>query len=347
MKGAVLIETNKDLSILDLEVPELKSGQVLVEIAYSGLCRSQLMEIKGGRGEDKYLPHLLGHEASGKVVKISDGVRKVKEGDWVILTWIKGSGMEVPSCQYRSCDGNLINSGAVTCLSQFSVVSENRCIVKPKNLRPDIAILFGCALPTGMGMVLNEIKPEPGSTIAVFGLGGIGMASLVALTLLDDINIIAVDTNLKKLDLAKKLGCLNLIDASKDDVLSEIRALTNGKGVDYAIEASGSTRVIEQAFLSVRDRGGQCIFASHPPNGQKIEIEPHDLIRGKSIRGSWGGACNPDVDVPHFAELCIKNNVPLEMFLSAPYMLSEINLAVNDLEEAKILRALIKINADL
>ena len=346
MQAAVLEKCNSDLKLYELEIPELKEGQVLVEIAYSGLCRSQLMEIKGGRGEDKYLPHLLGHEACGIVRSIGSNVSKVKPGDWVILTWIKSSGLDDYSCQYK-CGDKAINSGAVTTLNEFTVVSENRCILKPESLNPDVAILFGCALPTGMGMVFNEIKPEPSSTVAVFGLGGIGMASLVALTILNGINIIAVDTNPYKLELAEKLGCQNLIDASKDDVITEIKDLTNGKGVDYAIEASGSKKVIEQAFLSVRDGGVECIFASHPPNGQKIELEPHDLIRGKSIRGSWGGACNPDVDVPHFVELCAKHNVPLEMLLSAPYSLSEINQAIKDLEEGKTLRSLIKINSDL
>jgi S-(hydroxymethyl)glutathione dehydrogenase / alcohol dehydrogenase len=341
MKAAVLVLPNQDLQITELKIPPLNPGQVLVEIKYSGLCRSQLMEISGGRGVDHYLPHLLGHEACAKVIECGAGVKKVSKDDWVILTWIKSKGCDVISSSYEGDNGIQVNSGAVTTFSDYAVVSENRCVLKPDFLTPEHAVLFGCALPTGMGIVLNELKPRPHSTVAVFGLGGIGMAALIALLYCDDVTIIAIDCEESKLSLAKEFGAHVAINSTLCDPLKEISRLTDKQGVDYAIDASGVCSVIEQAFKSVKDNGGLCIFASHPPADQKICLDPHDFIRGKRIQGSWGGACQPDRDIPIFAEML--RDFPLGKLLSKPYSLLKINDAIKDLADKKVLRPLIKL----
>ena len=157
IKAAVLFELNKPLEIRTLKRRPLESGQVFVKILYSGVCRSQLMEVRGLRGDDRWLPHLLGHEGSGVVEDVGPDVKKFKKGDEVILSWIKGNGIEAQGAIYDS-DDVVINSGKVTTFSNYSVVSENRLVKKPKNLGFDTAILFGCALPTGAGMVINEIN---------------------------------------------------------------------------------------------------------------------------------------------------------------------------------------------
>ena len=158
-KAAVLTKTNKPLNILNLSYKKLLKGQVLVKIHFSGICGSQLMEIKGDRGEDKWLPHCLGHEASGEVVACGPGAKKFKKGDKVILTWIKSCGNE--SSQIRFFNGKqIVNAGKITTFSNFSIVSENRIVKKPKTLSMKEAVLFGCAIPTGFGMVVNQIKPK-------------------------------------------------------------------------------------------------------------------------------------------------------------------------------------------
>ena len=151
IKAAVLFEIGKPLQIREITSNPLKKGQVLIKILYSGICRSQLMEVQGLRGDDKWLPHLLGHEGSGIVEAIGEGVTKVKPGDEVILTWIKSSGLEADYAIYNYKD-SVINSGAVTTFSNYSIVSENRVVKKPVNIPFDLAILFGCALPTGAGI---------------------------------------------------------------------------------------------------------------------------------------------------------------------------------------------------
>jgi len=341
MKAAVLYE--KGLVVEDnIEIPNLGMGQVLVKVAYSGICRSQLMEIRGFRGIDKYLPHLLGHEGSGIVAEVGKKVTKVKHGDHVTLTWIKGKGIEAGGCKYKK--GNVtINAGAVTTLNEYAVVSENRCIKLSKGIPLDIAVLFGCAIPTGAGIIFNEINPKKGSNIAIFGLGGIGLSALMAVRLFKCNKIIAVDVEEGKLRLAKDFGATHYINSSSEDPVKKIMQITEGIGVDYSVEAAGVTSSIEQAFDVVRARGGLCVFATHPKAGDKIKLDPHDLISGKQIRGSWGGASCPDKDIPRFAKLYKDGKLPLGKLFSHSYVLDEINCAFNDLEQRKVARALIKI----
>ncbi len=346
MKAAVLFEINKPLEVIDIPtLPALKRGQVLVELIYSGLCHSQVMEITGGRGEDKYLPHMLGHEGVAIVEAVGDGVTKVKPGDYVILGWIRGEGLDAPGGLY-DYQGQVINSGAVTTFMEKSIVAENRVVKVPEGLPLDIAVLMGCALPTGAGLVINEINPEPNKTYAIFGLGGIGLSALIALQLYQPSRIIALDIEDEKLGLARELGATDTVNISACDPVEAINELITG-GVDYAIDASGKTQVIEQAFLSVRDLGGLCVFASHPPEGEMIKLDPLTMHRGKNIRGSWGGGSYPDRDIPLLADHYRKHQLPLDKIISKRYDLDDINLAVDDLKARKINRGLIEINPHL
>lgn len=344
MKAAVLFQTGQPLVIEDrIEIPRLQPGQVLVKVAYSGLCRSQLLEVRGGRGDDPYLPHLLGHEGTGEVIAVGERVSKVKAGDSVILGWIKGSGADVGGTVYRKGEQSF-NAGGVTTLSDYSVVSENRCVALPEGVPLDVGVLFGCAVPTGAGIVINEIDPSPGSSIAVVGMGGIGLSALMATGLYQCSQVIAVDIEPEKLQLARDFGADQVINSATENVVERILELTGGRGVDFSLEAAGTAESIEQAFKVVRDRGGLCVFASHPDSRERIRLDPHDLIRGKQIRGSWGGGCDPDRDIPRFAQLYRQGRLPLDQLLSHRYKLNRINRALDDLEQRKIVRALIEIN---
>ena len=346
MKAAVLNNTNQPLDIENVTFNELQEGQVLVEIAYSGVCHSQLMEVRGKRGEDKWLPHLLGHEATGFVRKIGNGVTKVKEGDKVVLGWIKGEGLNAPCALYDN-NGKTINSGQVTTFNEFSVVSENRVTKLDEGIPLDVAVLFGCAIPTGSGIVMNEIKPKENTTIAIFGLGGIGLSALMATKLYKFKKVIAIDIEENKLQLAKEFGATHTINSLNENVDEKIKELTSNEGVDYSVEATGLAKIIEVAFRNVRNNGGLCVFASHPQNGDLIKIDPFDLICGKQIKGSWGGACLPDRDLPKFYNLYKEGTLPLEKLLEKSYTLDEINEAIDDLENRKVTRPLIKINPNL
>ncbi len=344
--AAVLTGLGQPLELVEgIAVPELRPGQVLVKIAYSGVCMSQVMEQSGGRGHDAWLPHMLGHEATGRVIATGSEVGKVAEGDAVVLGWIRGTGAECGGCQYPHGD-RTINAGGVTTFSTHAVVSENRLVKLPEGVPMDVGVLFGCALPTGAGIVLNELDPRPGTSIAVFGLGGIGMSALMACRIHDFAKVVPVDVSAEKLALARELGCEEWVNAAgKDpqDVIRDVHEITRG-GADYCVEASGRVGVIEQAFLSSHPKHGLTVFASHPPAGEKISLDPHHLIAGRQIRGSWGGGCDPDRDIPRFAELYRDGTLPLERLITARYGLEQVNEALDDLRAGRAWRPLIEID---
>lgn len=341
--AAILYQINKPLLIEELTVPDIKAGQVLVKIAYSGICHSQLNEIRGLKGEDKFLPHTLGHEGSGIVEAIGEGVKKVKAGEHVVLTWIKGMGADGLSTVYQKDDGSLINSGAISTFLSRAIVSENRLVKVPTEIPLREAALLGCAVPTGAGIVINTAKVSSGSSIAIFGLGGIGLSAVLAASLMNAAKIIAVDIFDHKLEYARQLGATHLINASYQDPLTTILELTEGRGLDYAIEAAGQQKTMETAFRVVRDRGGLCVISGNLPHGKLISIDPFDLIKGKRIIGTWGGETQPDRDIPQYVDLYLAGKLKLEKLVTHTYNLQNINKALDDLEEGKGGRILIDV----
>jgi S-(hydroxymethyl)glutathione dehydrogenase / alcohol dehydrogenase len=338
-RAAVLENIGKPLEIHDLKIPNLVKGQVLVKILYSGVCRSQLMEVQGGRGNDPWIPHLLGHEGSGIVVSVGESVTKVKVGDEVILGWLKGEGLDAPGAQYKNKD-QVVNSGRVTTFCNYSVVSESRVVKKPKDLAFDEAVLFGCALPTGAGMVLNEIDSSDDDSVTVLGLGGIGLSALMALKAQGVKNIIAADISNEKLEMANDLGASYCLNTTDKNFIETVKEITSG-GSDFCIESAGLISTIELGFSLIKNGGGKLIFASHPPEGKTISLSPHDLISGKRIVGSWGGATQPDYDIPRMFELFKTTNTPLDALLTKRYKLDQINDALEDLELGRVFRPLI------
>lgn len=338
--AAVLVETNQPLQVIhNIEAPQLKAGQVLVKLAYAGICHSQLMEAMGKRGEDKYLPHMLGHEGTAEVVETGPEVKKLSVGDRVVLGWLKGSGADVQGGIYDSPIGK-INAGSVTTFNQYAVVSENRCYSLPSNISMKQGVLLGCALPTGMGIVKNQVKPTKGDKLGIVGLGGIGTSALVAASCMPHDLLIAIDTNPNKLNTAKALGATHCFNPKVDNVIEEINKLTDKHMLDYVIEAAGSCRTIEFAFSLINSKKGECIFASHPSAGDKISIDPFELICGKKITGSWGGCSHPE----HITDFVSGNidNLDLSLLMSEPYHLENINQAMADLRDGKVMRAIIK-----
>lgn len=341
MKAAILVEPKKPLVIADIDMPELQYGQVLVEIAYAGVCHSQLLEVRGMRGTDRFLPHTLGHEGSGKVIEVGAGVTKVKPGDCVVLSWIKGKGIDVPSTVYQSAEGK-INSGAISTFMRQTVTCENRVTPIPDAMPLREAALLGCAIPTGAGIILNIARVQPGSSVAVFGVGGIGLSAVLAAGIMNATIIIAVDIFDHKLKQARQIGATHLINARWKDPLNTILNITGGRGVDYAIEAAGKRETMEMAFKAVQDNGGLCVLAGNLPHGECISLDPFDLIKGKRIIGTWGGESQPDRDIPLYVDLYLAGKLKLDLLITHEYRLEDINQAFDDLEQGKIGRALIE-----
>jgi S-(hydroxymethyl)glutathione dehydrogenase/alcohol dehydrogenase len=341
-KAAVLFDVKKPLEICEIELAnKLKDHQVLVKVHFSGVCHSQVMEADGFRGEDKYLPHLLGHEGVGEVFEIGPGVSKTQVGDKVVLTWIKGSGVEAESPSYKF-NNKVINAGKITTFNEYAIVSENRLFKIPETAPSDLSVLLGCALPTGAGIVLNQIQVQPESTCLVWGLGGVGMSALLALKSLAPSKIVGVDASNDKLEFSLKSGLITKAFNSESNTLKQdLMSLTENKGFDFVIEAAGSVLSIETAFSFVRKFGGKMVFASHPPEGHKISLDPHDLISGKNIIGTWGGSCVPERDSVKLLSLIGNLSSSSSILLRPVYKLEEINLALESLRLKKAFRPLI------
>lgn len=342
-QSAVLFEPKRPLRLVSLSIPELRPGQVLVDMAYSGICQSQFLEVEGLRGPDRFLPHTLGHEGSGTVVRVGEGVRKVKAGDRVVLSWIKGEGAEVPSTVYASSEGR-VNAGAITTFMRRTVTCENRVTPVLPTMPLREAALLGCAVPTGVGIIKNTARVERGSSVAVFGMGGIGLSVILGARLAEAKVIIAIDLFDAKLERAKQLGATHGINARRENSLEEIRKLTEGRGVDYAIEAAGKRETMETAFRSVREKGGLCILAGNLPHGEEISIDPFNLIKGRQIRGTWGGETQPDRDIPEYVSLYFAGKLKLERLVTREYPLEEINEAFRDLRKGEVGRALLRLH---
>lgn len=344
--AAILVQTGQPLELMDVTLPALKPGQLIVDIAYSGVCQTQLNEARGHKGPDRFLPHALGHEGSGIVREVSPEVTKVKPGDRVVLSWLKGSGLDVPGTVYEGAIGK-INSGAISTFMTATVTCENRVTKIPDDMPLKEAALLGCAIPTGAGVVLNSIKLQAGQSLAVYGVGGIGLSAVMAAAALGGSPIIAIDVTPEKLALAKILGATHTINPLETDPVAMVRELTGGKGVDAALEAAGNTEVMELAFESVRNGGGVCFIAGNAPYGHTLRINPFSLIAGKVLKGTWGGDGQIDADIPRYVEMFTQGRLALDLLAKDVYDLTGINQALDDLEARKVTRAMIDMGTGL
>lgn len=338
--AAVLTVLGQPLELRSLTVPDPGAGQVLVDVAYSGVCHSQLHEVRGRRGPDRFLPHTLGHEGAGRVLAVGSGVTKVAPGDHVVMTWIRGSGADVPAASYRDSTG-VVNSGAISTFMKQALISENRVVRIGREVPLRAAALLGCAIPTGAGVALSSLAEGGAQSVAIFGVGGIGLSAVIGAVLRGAAPIIAVDVSQSKLELAKRAGATHLIDASHEDVSARIKEATQNKGVDVAIEAAGTAKTMETALRVVRDRGGVSVVAGNLAQGGTFAVDPMDLIRGKQLRGTWGGETDPDRDIPMYAGMISSGKLDLEWLITHEYPLEGINAALDDLEGGKVGRAMI------
>jgi S-(hydroxymethyl)glutathione dehydrogenase/alcohol dehydrogenase len=337
--AALLVQTGAPLVVVEIETPALKPGQVLVEIAYSGACGTQVMEWRGDKGEDKWVPHCLGHEGTGTVLETGSAVTRVKAGDKVVLSWIRGNGIEAGGAVYAWGDRK-VNAGGVTTFQRHAVVSENRLTLLPAELPLDIAVLLGCAAPTGMGAVYNVLKAQPGDAIAVFGAGGVGLHAIMAAALVGAMPVIAIDPNPTRRALAPLYGASHVIDPASADVLTEIRKIAP-QGVDIAVESSGVPAVMEQAVNATRQQGGRAVVIGNARHGATLSLNPAVFNQGKSLMGTWGGDSVPDRDYGRFARLIGSGRFPVRNLLSKPYTLEQADQALQDLASGKIGRPLI------
>lgn len=340
-KAAVLFETKQPLNLEEIDVGDLKHGQVLVNVKYTGLCHSQVNEIQGLKGEDRFLPHTLGHEGSGVVRAVGDGVTKVSVGDHVILSWIKSSGIDAGGATYKWND-QVVNSGPISTFMEQAVISENRLVKIPKSFSLKTAALLGCALPTGGGIVMNEMQLKTGDSLAIFGMGGIGLSALLVAKVMGANPLIAVDISEEKLHMAEELGATHTLNIASSSFQDDLLEITNNQGLKFALEAAGRTDVMEKAFASIAP-GGLCVIAGNAPVGEKISLCPFDFIKGKRLVGTWGGKSDLEKDIAQYIKWIEEGKLNIDAIVSDEFPLDEIQAAVDRLLSRKAARCMIKL----
>ncbi len=333
MKAAVLVESGKPLEIVELKLPEqLEAGQVLVKVHYSGICGSQINEIAAKKGEDKYLPHLLGHEGVGVVLETGPGVTQVKKNDRVVMHWrVNEKGMQSQPPKYW-WDKKQVNAGWVTTFNEKAIVSENRLTVIDDDIDARLAPLFGCAITTGLGVVNNDAEIKLGQSVIVFGLGGIGLNIVQGADLVSAHPIIGVDLVAEKISLAKKFGLTHGILASSATLRQDLSQIVGVNGADVVIDTTGNCRVIEMAYELTQPKG-KTILVGVPKENELISIYSLPLHFNKILKGSHGGQSVPDRDIPRYMKLWRAGKLKLGGLVSHEYPLIKINEAIDAIKQ--------------
>lgn len=362
-KAAVLFEAGRKLEIDDVEVQPPKAGEVLVRMAAAGVCHSDLHVMTGHLYAP--LPAVLGHEGSGVVEELGPGVLSLRPGDHVIPLWRlscgeceyctagrpalcpSGTAVRMTGClpdgttRFTLGDTVLKHFAGVSSFSQYSVIPERALLKIPDDLPLDRAALFGCAVITGVGAVVNAAHVRPGSSVAVFGAGGIGLNAIQGAALAGALTVIAVDVLGRKLEYARQFGATHTIDAAAEDPVARIRSLTGGRGVDYAFEAIGLPKVMRQAYDSLAKRGVAVVIGVTPMTTE-ISVPIMSLVfEERVLTGSVYGSSRPRVDIPKLIALYRGGRLKLDELLTRAYPFEEINAAYEALERGEVARSVV------
>jgi len=348
MKAVILEKLNSPLSVKDVELTDLNIGQVLVKNIVSGLCGAQIQEIKGNKGNGKFLPHLMGHEGCGIVEEIGQGVSTVKVGDKVVMHWRLGSGIESEFPNYIF-EGKKISSGKVTTLSEYSIVSENRLTSVPHDTSNYLCALLGCGLTTALGVINNEVDLKFGESVMIVGCGGVGLNLIQGANLASAYPIIGLDISEDKRERALNLNA-DIFVNTKEENLQEIleKNLTKGK-IDVIIDTTGNPRVISEMMQYLSDYG-RFVLVGQPNPGEDIIIpNGKNMFNGvgQIIKASQGGKSDPARDIPRFIKLHRAGKIDIDKIVSHKFSLDEINEAFDLLRTGNAGRIMIEINEEL
>ncbi|HEY5322918.1 MAG TPA: zinc-dependent alcohol dehydrogenase family protein [Caldimonas sp.] len=354
--------TSKPLKITTVDLAPPGYAEVLIKVAAAGLCHSDLSVINGDR--PRPMPMALGHEAAGIVHELGEGVSDLKVGDHVVVVFVPSCGHCAPCAEGRPalCEPGAAANGAGTLLSgarrltrdgaplnhhlgcsvfaEYATVSRHSIVKIDPSIPLDHAALFGCAVLTGVGAVVNTAKVSFGSSVAVIGLGGVGLAALIGAKAAGARQIIAVDLSDDKLQQAILLGATHTVNAGTSDASEQIRSISAG-GVEYAFEFAGSIRALELAYKITR-RGGMTVTAGLPPSTAVLPLPAVSLVaEERTLKGSYIGTCVPSRDIPRFVDLFSQGRLPVGKLLTGRLKLDEINLGFDLLHEGKAIRQVV------
>ncbi len=356
---AVVDKKGKEFEMRDVEIDNPKSHEVLIKIVATGLCHTDL-SVKDGYLPTNY-PVILGHEGAGIVEKVGDHVSDLKAGDHVVLSYgscgkcrpcqegdaaycMKFEGLNFTNERQGSDDPIIVDGKKEinaaffqqSSFGTYAIAHERNTVKISKKVDLKLMGPLGCGIQTGAGTVMNTLNPNPGSSIAVFGVGSVGLSAIMAAKNAGCAQIIAVDINPKRLSLAKKLGATHAINSEKKDPVERIRKIIES-GVDYAVEASGIKAVAEQSFNALTNRGTLAIVGA-PPGGTEYSFDANEMIlSGRKVIGVVEGDSTVKVYIPRLIELYQQGRFPFDKLIKF-YKFKDINKAVKDMEDGKAIK---------
>jgi alcohol dehydrogenase len=354
--------TSRPLSIETVDLAPPGPGEVLVKIAAAGVCHSDLSGINGDR--PRIMPVALGHEASAVVEEVGPEVSDLVRGDHVVMSFVpncghcemcadgraalcipgnaaNSAGTLLSGARRFSCDGGEVSHHCGVCaFSEYSVVSRRSIVKITKDIPLIEAALFGCAVMTGVGTVMNTCQVRPGQSVAIIGLGGVGLSALLGAVASGARRIIAIDLAQHKLDTALELGATDVFLASDPDIVRRVREATNG-GVDHALEMAGAAKAFDLAYAITR-RGGTTASAGLSPPSAQFAVPAVSLVaEERVVRGAYMGSCVPSRDIPLYIDLFRAGKLPVDKLLSGTGPLDEINAAFDKLDRGEVIRHVI------
>ncbi len=350
---------SQPLKIRAVELDDPGPGEVRVRVLAAGLCHSDLSVVNGDR--PRPLPMVIGHESAGEVLQCGPGVHDLAPGDRVIMVFVPSCGGCLPCQEGRPalCEPGAAANGAgtllggvrrmrldgqplnhhvgVSCFAEQCVVSRKSCVKIDAPLTPAEAALFGCAVLTGVGAVINTARVQAGSSVAVLGLGGVGFSSLLAAVASGAREVVALDLSDDKLALARELGATATVNARDADAAEQVRALTRG-GVDYAFEMAGAIPALELAWKITR-RGGSTVTAGLPNPDRRFQLPPVQMVaEERTLRGSYIGSAVPARDIPRYVDLYRRGKLPVDRLMGEQLALDDINRGLDRLATGQAMR---------
>ena len=355
VRGVISRSKGAPVEVTDIVIPDPGPGEVVVKVIACGVCHTDLTYRDGGINDD--YPFLLGHEASGTVEAIGDGVINVEPGDFVILNWRAVCG-QCRACKrgrphlcfdtYNATQKMTLNDGTelspalgIGAFVEKTLVHQGQCTKVDPQADPAVAGLLGCGVMAGIGAAINTGAVTRDDTVAVIGCGGVGDAAIAGAALVGAKTIIAVDLDDRKLAQAREFGATHTVNAADANVVTSIQNLTDGFGADVVIDAVGRPATWEQAFYA-RDLAGTVVLVGVPAPAMTLEMPLVEFFsRGGSLKSSWYGDCLPERDFPTLINLYLQGRLPLEKFVSERIGLDDIEDAFHKMHAGEVLRSVV------
>ena len=357
VKAIISRSKDADVELVDIVIPDPGPGEAVVKVQACGVCHTDLHYKQGGINDE--FPFLLGHEAAGVVEAVGEGVTNVKPGDYVVLNWRAVCG------QCRAClkgepwycfdtanatqkmtltDGTELTPAlGIGAFAEKTLVAAGQCTIVDEKAEPAVAGLLGCGLMAGLGAALNTGQVKRGESVAVIGLGGVGMAAVAGAVLAGASKVVAVDRDERKLTKALELGATHTVHSTDDTVVKQIQEICDGFGADVVVDAVGRAETFQQAF-EARDLAGRVVLVGVPTPDMVWETPLIEIFsRGGAIKSSWYGDCLPSRDFPMLVDLYLQGRLPLDAFVTEKIALGDVEEAFDKMAKGDVLRSVVEL----